>query len=84
MDNDLLKDHRVKALNTIARYQQATKSWRDMSLKIKEFDEGDLVLIRTPRIQAKGKIEPKWEGPYIVSKKISPVPTGKLAKHALS
>ena len=27
MDKDMLEDHRVDALNTIARYQEATKSW---------------------------------------------------------
>jgi hypothetical protein len=72
VDKDLFEDRRVEALNTIARYQEATKSWWDKSAKAKEFDEGDLDLIRTPWIEVKGKLEPKWEGPYIVSKKTSP------------
>lgn len=68
---DFLEDDIVKALNAIIRYQEATKAWRDKSVKIKEFEEGDLVLIQTTRTQAKWKRELKWEGPYIVSKKTS-------------
>ena len=48
VDKDLLEGHRVEALNTIARYQEATKSWREKSVKAKELDEEDLVLIWTP------------------------------------
>jgi hypothetical protein len=44
----LLEDYRAEALNTIARYQEEIKTWRDKYIKAKEFDEGDLVLIRTP------------------------------------
>lgn len=72
VDKDLLEDHRVEALNTIARYQEATKSLKYNFVKIKEFVEGDLILIQTPRTQAKAKLGPKWEGPYIVSKKTLP------------
>lgn len=71
VDKDFLEDHIVEALNAIIRYQEATKAWRDKSIKIKEFDEGNLVLIQTTRTQAKWKHELKWEGPYIVSKKTS-------------
>lgn len=67
-----LEDYRVEVLDTIIKYQEETKTLRDKSVKTKEFDEGNLVLIRTPRTQAWGKLEPKWEGPYIVSKKTSP------------
>lgn len=42
---DLLEDYRFEALGTIARYQEATKAWRDKSVKTREFDEGDLVLL---------------------------------------
>lgn len=72
VNKDLLEDYRVEVLGTIIKYQEETKTLRDKSVKTKEFDEGDLVLIRTPRTQAWGKLEPKWEGPYIVSKKTSP------------
>jgi hypothetical protein len=38
----------------------------------REFKEGDLVLTRTTRTESRGKLEPKWEGPYIVKIKTSP------------
>jgi hypothetical protein len=38
----------------------------------REFNEGDLVLIRTTRTESRGKLEPKWEGPFIVKSKASP------------
>lgn len=71
VDKDLLEDHRVEALNIIARYQEATKAWQDKPIKIKEFCKGDLVLIWTTQTQSKGKLEPKWEGPHLVSKNTS-------------
>jgi hypothetical protein len=69
---DLLDGDRVDALNTLNKYQAATKSWRDKTVIPKDFVERDLILIRTPRIESQGKLEPKWEGPFIVKKKTSP------------
>jgi hypothetical protein len=54
------------------RYQAQTKAWWDNNISPKEFDEGDLVLIRTSRTESRGKLEPKWEGPFIIKKKMSP------------
>jgi hypothetical protein len=45
MNKDLLEGYMAEALNIIARYQEATKTWRDKSIKAKEFDEGEIVLI---------------------------------------
>ena len=59
----------MQALN---KYQAQTKAWRDNNVVPREFNEGDLVLIRTTRIEFRGKLEPKWEGPYIVKTKASP------------
>jgi hypothetical protein len=69
---DLLGGDRVGALNTLNKYQAATKIWRDKAVIPKEFEEGDIVLIRTPRIKSRGKLESKWEGPFIIKKKTSP------------
>jgi ribosomal protein L21E len=38
----------------------------------KEFEEGDLVLIRIDRTKSKDKLEPKWKGSFIVKNKTSP------------
>jgi hypothetical protein len=34
--------------------------------------KGDLVLVRTTQTESWGKLEPKWEGPFIVKTKASP------------
>jgi hypothetical protein len=68
---DLLDGDRARYLNTLDKYQAAMQSWRDKAITPKEFEEGDLVLIRAPRIESRGKLESKWEGPFIV-KKTSP------------
>jgi hypothetical protein len=60
---------RPTALN---KYQAQTKAWRDHTVIPREFSEGDLVLVRTARTESRGKLEPKWEGPFIVKTKASP------------
>jgi hypothetical protein len=44
------------------------KSWRDKVVIPKEFEEGDLFLTRTPISESRGKLEPKWEGPFMIKK----------------
>jgi hypothetical protein len=69
---DLIGGDRVLALQTLNKYQVQTKAWRDNTIVPREFSEGDLVLVRTTQIESRGKLEPKWEGPYIVKTKASP------------
>jgi hypothetical protein len=47
------------------------KTWRDKAITPKEFEKGNLVLIRTERTESRGKLKPKWEGSFIVKKKMS-------------
>jgi hypothetical protein len=37
--------------------------------KQKTFDIGNLVLLQSPRTESLGKLQPKWDGPYVVAKK---------------
>ena len=69
---DLIDGDRVFALQALNKYQVQTKAWRDNNVIPREFNEGDLVLVRTTRTESRGKLEPKWEGPYIVKMKASP------------
>jgi hypothetical protein len=62
----------VFALQALNKYQAQTKAWHDHTVVPREFGEGDLVLVRTTRIEARGKLEPKWEGPFIIKTKASP------------
>jgi hypothetical protein len=54
----------------------------------REFNTGDLVLIRTTQTESWGKLESKWEGPFIVKSKASPsayrlsTPTGEDLEHS--
>ena len=44
------------------------KKYYDRNVKKRDFDEGNLILVRTPDLQ--GILEDVWEGPYEVQKKI--------------
>jgi hypothetical protein len=69
---DLIDADRVFALQALNKYQAQTKTWHDHAVIPREFNEGDLVLVRTTRTESRGKLEPKWEGPFIVKTKSSP------------
>jgi hypothetical protein len=69
---DLIDGDRVFALQALNKYQAQTKAWCDHTVILREFSEGDLVLVRTARTESRGKLEPKWEGPFIVKTKASP------------
>jgi hypothetical protein len=69
---DLIDEDRVFALQALNKYQAQTKAWRDHAVVPREFNEGDLVLVRTTRTESRGKLEPKWEGPFIIKTKSSP------------
>jgi hypothetical protein len=73
---DLINGDRVFALQALNKYQAQTKAWRDHTVISREFSEGDLILVRTARTESRGKLEPKWEGPFIIKMKASPACTG--------
>jgi hypothetical protein len=85
---DLIDGDCVLALQALNKYQAQTKAWRDNNVVPREFNEGDLVLIRTTRTESRGKLEPKWEGPYIVKTKAFPnayrltTPSGEDLEHS--
>jgi hypothetical protein len=68
----LLKSDRLKAVANLQKYQDETRSWRDPKVKKREFDVGNLVLLQSPHTESSGKLESKWEGPYVVIKKTRP------------
>jgi hypothetical protein len=69
---DLIDGDRVFALHALNKYQAQTKAWCDHTVIPREFSEGDLILVRTTQTESRGKLEPKWEGPFIVKTKSSP------------
>jgi hypothetical protein len=65
-----LEEMRLKAYEI---YKERIKRWYDKRLKKKEFKEGDKVLLYNSRFKifGKGKLQSKWEGPYIVHSVLS-------------
>jgi hypothetical protein len=63
-----LEEMRLKAYENASIYKERIKRWYDKRLKKKEFKEGDKVLLDNSRFKTfgKGKLQSKWDGPYIV------------------
>jgi hypothetical protein len=85
---DLIDRDRVFALQALNKYQAQTKACRDHTVVPREFNKVDLILVRTARTESRGKLEPKWEGPFIVKTKSSPsayrltTPSGEDLEHS--
>ena len=56
----------MEAVENITKYQEQTKKWRDSQVVRKLIQDRDLVLKRKPNAANVGKLQPKWEGPYMV------------------
>jgi hypothetical protein len=67
---DLVEIDRLEAAINITKYHEETRRWKDRRLK--HFQPGDLVLLRKGEVAPSGKLEPKWEGPYIISRATHP------------
>jgi hypothetical protein len=63
---DLLEPECMKVVKNLQSYQKETRAWRDKKIKLKHIEAGDLVLLRSPRMEALGKLEPKCTGPFVV------------------
>jgi hypothetical protein len=62
-----------KAPNSPCIYKERIKRWYDKRLKKKVFKEGDKVLLYNLRFKTigKGKLQSKWDGPYVVHSVLS-------------
>jgi hypothetical protein len=67
-----LESERLKAVANLQQYQEETRAWRDPKVKLREFDIGNLVLLRSPHTESTGKLEAKWIGPNVVTEKMRP------------
>ncbi|KAJ1256734.1 hypothetical protein BS78_K320600 [Paspalum vaginatum] len=67
---DSLEEKRLQALQNLEAYQARMSRAFDKCMKRRSFKQDDLVLavIRPMNVthRMKGKLEPKWEGPYVV------------------
>jgi hypothetical protein len=64
---------RLKAYENASIYKERIKRWYDQILKKKEFKEGNKVLLYNSRFKSfeMGKLQSKWDGPYIVHSVLS-------------
>jgi hypothetical protein len=78
----------LKEVTNLQKYQDETRNWRDSKVKKRDFDVGNLVLLRSPPTESFGKPESKWEGPYAIIDKTRPVayrladPQGSKPEHS--
>jgi hypothetical protein len=73
---DLIDGYRVFALQVLNKYQAQTKAWRDYAVVPREFNEGDLILVRNNRTESRGNLEPKWGVHSSSSRRRPPARTG--------
>ncbi|CAL5395046.1 unnamed protein product [Camellia sinensis] len=69
---ETLDERRLYAQQNLEIYQQRMANAFNKRVRLRSFKKGDLVLmVRTPIVvsrRTKGKLEPKWEGPYVIEK----------------
>jgi hypothetical protein len=53
---DLLEPECMKVVENLQSYQNKTRAWRDKKVKPKHIEAEDLVLLRSPRMEASGKL----------------------------
>jgi hypothetical protein len=65
---DTIKGTRLQAVENINKYQAGTIKWRDRKVRLKNIKPGHLVLrrVNNPNPDIVGKLQLKWEGPFLV------------------
>jgi hypothetical protein len=63
---DTIEGTRLQAIDHINKYQAETVKWRDRKLRLKNIKPGHLVLRRVANPDTLGKLQLKWEGPFLV------------------
>ena len=72
-----LEEWREKAYHSARLYKERTKRWHDQRIKLKEFKQGDKVLLFNSKVKlfGEGKLRSKRQGPYTV---INTLPHGAI------
>jgi hypothetical protein len=63
---DTIEGTRLHAIEHINKYQAETIKWRDRKVRLKNIKPGHLVLRRVANPDTVGKLQLKWEGPFLV------------------
>jgi hypothetical protein len=56
---------RLQDVENINKYQAETIKWRDRKVRLKNIKPGHLVLRRVANPDTVGKLQLKWEGPFL-------------------
>jgi hypothetical protein len=62
---EIIKGTRLEVVENITKYPEQTRKWRDSQVIRKLIQDRDLVLRRKPNAASVGKLQPKWDGPYM-------------------
>jgi hypothetical protein len=63
---DTIEGTRLQAVDHINKYHAETIKWRDRMVRLKNIKPGHLVLCRVANPDTVGKLQLKWEGPFLV------------------
>jgi ribonuclease HI len=63
---DTIEGTRLQALENINKYQAKTIKWHDRKVRLKNIKPWHLVLRRVANPDTVGKLQLKWEGPFLV------------------
>jgi len=64
-----LDEFMTRAYESARIYKEKTKKWHDSKIAIREFVEGQLVLLYNSRLRLfPGKLKSRWSGPFTVKK----------------
>jgi hypothetical protein len=66
VEKDAIEGIRLQDVENINKYQAETIKWRDRKVKLKNIKPGHLVLRRVANPETVGKLQLKWEGPFLV------------------
>jgi transposase InsO family protein len=63
---DAIEGTRLQAVENINKHQAETIKWHDRKVRLKNINPEHLVLRRVANPDTVGKLQPKWEGPFLV------------------
>jgi hypothetical protein len=63
---DTIEGTRLQAIDHINKYQAEIVKWRDRKVRLKNIRPGHLVLRRVANPDTVGKLQLKWQGPFLV------------------
>jgi hypothetical protein len=69
---DTIEGTILQAIEHINKYQPETVKWRDRKVRLKNIKPGHLVLRRVANPDIVGKLQLKWEGPFLVASSSRP------------